>query len=86
MPNKYYFTYGTSESMPYKGGWTEVHADNINQAVALFDAVHPRKSEFVNCSSIYTEEQFIKTSMFIENDNFGAGCREIISLNVTLID
>ncbi len=79
---KYYFTYGTSEDFPYKGGWTVVIAESMKDAIALFDLVHPRRSDFVNCSSMYNEAQFSKTEMCKNNDNFGAGCHEVIELTV----
>lgn len=82
MKNKYYFTYGTSESFPYQNGWTLVLANNIREAVTLFDLVHPRKSDFVNCSSIYSEADFEQTSMYKKGDNLGAGCHEVIELTV----
>lgn len=77
--SKFYFTYGTAESFPYKGGWTEVIADDIRQAQALFRAVHPdRTPGIMNCAFFYTEEMFSKTDMFKNNDNRGYSCREII--------
>lgn len=82
MKNKYYFTYGTSESFPYQNGWTLVLANNIREAVTLFDLVHPRKSDFVNCAGIYDETLFANTTIFKNGDNLGAGCHEVIELTV----
>lgn len=78
MP-KFYFTYGT-EGQPFRGGWTEVEAANGHAACAAFQAYHPDKTEgFLNCSSVYTEEQFKFTEMFTTG-NFGFRCHETIIL------
>lgn len=75
----YYFTYGT-EGQPYRGGWTEVIADDMAMAEAAFLAYHPKTEHgFLNCSSVYTEEQFMRTTMW-KKDNLGARCHERISL------
>ncbi len=76
---KFYFTYGT-EGQPYAGGWTEVEAPDMDTACAAFRAYHPdRIGELLNCSSIYTEEQFKATRMFAVG-NFGSHCHEVITL------
>lgn len=77
---KYYFTYGTSDSYPYNGGWTEVYADDKKQAIALFRAVHPDVKEgIINCASIYTENAFLDTEMS-DDANFGERCHEAIRI------
>ena len=76
---KYYFTYGT-EGHPYYGGWTEIVAPDMETACNLFMAVHPCKhGNFLNCSSVYTEYEMKKTTMY-KNGNFGTKCREIITI------
>ena len=80
---KFYFTYGSSSDIqPYQGGWTEVRAENMDQAVGAFRAVHPDKNKLIVCSSIYTEEQFKATSMGQKGSNLGAGLQETIELKV----
>ncbi len=75
----FYFTYGT-EGQPFRGGWTEIEAENRQTACAVFRACHPDRMEGVlNCSSVYDEEQFSKTRMAKEG-NFGARCHERITL------
>lgn len=60
---KYYFTYGT-DGQPFVGGWTEVEAPNVNLACAAFRLAHPDKEPgILNCSSAYTEENFLKSCM-----------------------
>ena len=60
---KYYFTYGT-DGQPFVGGWTEVEAPNVNLACAAFRLAHPDKEPgILNCSSTYTEENFLKSCM-----------------------
>lgn len=80
---KFYFTYGTS-GQPYFGGWTEIEAPNMEIACAAFRAVHPDKTEgLLNCSSVYSEEQFNKTQMAGSEGNFGYFCHEAISVVMT---
>lgn len=77
---RFYFTYGT-EGQPYQGGWTVVEAPDYKAAVLAFRAFHPDRTDgLLNCSSVYGEERFMKTRMYIEG-NFGAFCREIITLS-----
>ena len=62
---KFYFTYGT-DGQPFFGGWTEVEAPDAHAACAAFRAYHPDKTEgLVNCSSIYDEEKFKLTEMYL---------------------
>lgn len=79
MP-KFYFTYGT-EGQPFIGGWTEVEAPDGHTACAAFRAFHPEKTEgLLNCSSVYSEENFKRTSMYGPEGNFGYRCHETITL------
>ena len=83
----YYFTYGTDENFPFKGGWSEVWAKDIHQAVQIFNLVHPNPSgTYVNCAFIYDDYDFTKTSMCKKDCNLGHGCWEIIDLIVTKVD
>lgn len=75
--NKFFFTFGTSEKFPYRCGWVEVFAPDRAKAVATYRAKFPDVNEgIVNCSDIYTEEQFMKTEMV--NNNLGAACHEVL--------
>lgn len=79
MP-KFYFTYG-SGGQPFIGGWTEVEAPDFESACAAFRAFHPDKtSGLMNCSSVYEEETFMRTSMYGPAGNFGRHCLETITL------
>lgn len=76
----YYFTYGTSDSYPFKGGWTKIEAPSKRIAIAIFREYHPdTHKDIVNCCSIYEEEQFHKTSMWSKG-NFGKHEVEIITM------
>lgn len=78
----FYFTYGTDKNFPFQGGWTEVHAADRNQAVALFRREHPDKTPgLVNCSSIYTEKQFQDKVLPLYKDGgaFWSVCHECIT-------
>lgn len=78
--SKFYFTYGT-DGQPFYGGWTEVVAPNMDIAVAVFRMYHPDKIEgIVNCSTIYTEEEFKKIRMAGPDGNFHRFCQEIITV------
>lgn len=86
MKQKFYFTYGTSERMPFIGGWTVVIAQDYAQAIAIFRAVHPDISEgVINCAFIYSAEEFESSEMFKNNSNLGSGCREILSISRELL-
>lgn len=77
MP-KFYFTYGTAPSYPFQNGWTEVEAPDRNKAVELFRAVHPDRpgsQGILNCASVYDEEFFKATEMYLDS-NFGGRCHE----------
>lgn len=74
---KFYFTFGTSDKFPFRGGWVEVFAPDYNAAIKAFRSKHPDVNEgIVNCSDIYTEERFMKTEMV--HDNLGATCHEVL--------
>lgn len=78
----FYFTYGTDKNFPFQGGWTEIHAADRNQAVALFRREHPDRSPgLVNCSSIYTEKQFQDKvlPLYKDGDTFWRVCHECIT-------
>ncbi len=77
---KFYFTYGTDEKYPYKGGWTEVEAPNYSSACKAFCAYHPKRDYLMPCADVYAESAFVKMSMF-KTGNFGARCHERITLN-----
>lgn len=86
MP-KFYFTYGTADHFPFRGGWTEITAPDKLKARNLFRMFHPDKEGRFgtpNCEGVYTEGQFIATDMYL-NGNFGAWCQEEISLIRNLI-
>lgn len=74
MP-KFYFTYSPG-GQPYAGGWTEIEAPDAKIACDIFRAFHPDKIPgILNCASVYTEAQFVKTVM-LRDGNFGRRCVE----------
>lgn len=77
MKTKYYFTFGTDKTHPFRGGWVEVMAESLNSAIELFNEHFPPTDGFVRCAFYYTESQFRKTGM-LENGNFGYKCHLII--------
>lgn len=75
MP-KFIYTYGL-EGHPFEGGWTEIEAPDIMSANAIFRAFHPDKYEgFLNCCSVYTEEEFKATKMSGPDGNHHKHCQE----------
>ena len=84
---KFYFTYGIdSDTQPYRGGWTEVEADDEMQARHIFGLVHRTKDGYLACSSVYDEQLFAKTIMAKSGENFGRGCVERIAIKVDVLD
>ena len=84
---KFYFTYGSdSDTQPYRGGWTEVEADDEMQARHLFALVHKSKDGYLPCAYVYDEAKFGRTTMAECGHNFGRRCVERIALNVEVLD
>lgn len=74
---KYYFTFGTSKQFPFCGGWVEIIAPDRPAAVKTFRSEYPDIHEgIVNCSDIYTEEDFLRSGM--TSGNFGASCHRTL--------
>lgn len=57
---KFYFTFGTDPAFPYGiKDYVVVEAEDLEQAINLFDAVHPpRRPNVCNCAFFYSEESF----------------------------
>lgn len=76
---RFYFTFGTSEQFPHRGGWVEVIAPDRHAAIRTFRAKYPDIHEgIVNCADIYDEAQFKRSEM--AHGNLGAACHEVLSL------
>lgn len=76
---KFFFTYGTG-GQPFTGGWTEAESPDRRSACAAFRAFHPDKIEgLLNCSSVYAEDVFQRTSMY-KSGNFDCRCHETITI------
>ena len=77
--NRYYFTFGSSESMPFQGGWVIVTADTEREAVNKFNVAYGLSEDgFVNCCSWYTEKEFERTSMGKNDSNLGKSLQAVI--------
>lgn len=78
----FYFTYGSSKSYPFQGGWTEVTAPNKKLAIGVFNAVHPPRVEnIINCAFVYDEETF-KNFEMAKTGNLGKFCVERLTLTI----
>lgn len=70
----YYFTFGSDSRYPFQGGWVQVEAESLNQAVKIFRQHFPdRMPNVLNCADYYTSTQFYRTGM-AEGGNLGARC------------
>lgn len=68
MNKKFYFTFGTSLQFPYQNGYVTVDAENLKQAIEKFREHFPDRHNVVDCSSYYTEEEWITTTMYNNTD------------------
>ena len=78
----FYYTFGTSDSQPYKRGWVEVKAAERGEADTLFRMRFPDQIPGVlNCSSVFDEQTFHR---ILSETYAGAPdwciCHEVISL------
>jgi len=75
----YYFTFGYGAGHPFNGGWIIVKSQNIEIAQRIYQLYFPDKSDSneLNCSMIYTENEFKRTQMY-KNGNYGKRCHGII--------
>lgn len=76
---KFYFTFGSDEAFPYKGGWVEILAEDRGQAKEIFKAEYPNRpgSCCLNYAFNYSEEKFLKSGML--DGNRGAKCHAVHS-------
>ena len=77
MINAYFFLFGESRDMPFRGGWTKVLARNRREAKSLFRAIHPD----VNLLPVYEDfltEREMDDSGKHKGGHRGHWCREII--------
>lgn len=71
---KVFYTFGSDDRFPFRGGWVEVEAPTMKEAHALFREHYPdREPGILNCSDYYTEEQFKESGMLVTG-NRGAFC------------
>lgn len=75
--NKFYFTFGTHPQFPFYKGWVEVIADTREEAVEIYNSYYPPKhGNTINCSFIYSQEEFEQTEMF--KGTWGDGCHKVL--------
>ena len=80
--HRFYFTFGSDPAFPFgRDDYVIVEAESANQAVGIFQAVHPNRfgSPCVNCAAWYSEEAFNK---FRDKYYQGIKPKEYISLLV----
>ena len=71
---KYFYTFGSSATHPYFGGWVEIEAENRKLADAAFRREYPDKiPDMLNCAGVYTEKEFEKAG-FKNHGNMGEFC------------
>ena len=85
MP-KFYYIYGPYETMPFKGGWTEISAVDRASADTIFRAIHPNtvgEDTSLNCAITYTEKEFKMTKMYEIGKQHSFGCHERIKMDIS---
>lgn len=82
--NNYYYTFGANEQFPYQNGWIVIQADTRNTADTIFTHFYPNRNPnnpLLNCSFVYEENDFKRTSMYKNNSNMGFGCHKTFTLH-----
>lgn len=75
---KFYFTFGTNKVFPHQGGWVEVEADSMNQAIDKFSHKYGHtKQGNGRYSFCYPEKEFLESEMS-KTHNLGARLRASI--------
>lgn len=73
----FYYTFGILSQFPYQEGWVRVEAANRQEADSFFRLRFPDVHKgFLNCDSIYTEDQFQNLGKFVSGTK---GCHEVIT-------
>lgn len=76
--SRYYITYGTSDNLPYQGGWTVIYAKDEDEARQKhIERYGLTEDGYARFAFSYTEEEFLSTSMY-HDGNCGAYTHEVI--------
>ena len=71
---KFYYTFGSSRTYPYFGGWVEVDACCRQMADKAFRKEYPdRVPDTLNCACVYAKNEFEMTG-FRDHGNMGEFC------------
>lgn len=83
--SNYYFSFGPNPKFPYQNGWICITAPSLNLAIELYNMLYPNPNDnvLVNCSFVYTEDEFKNTNIYKNNDNLGAGCHKHYTITIT---
>lgn len=78
MKQVFFFTYGTSKSQPFSGGWTQISADSYEDACDVHARIFGLTGDGLGrfCSA-YTEAMWAKTDMGSKG-NLGAFCQMVL--------
>lgn len=66
---KFYFLYGLSLDYPFQGGWTLIHAPDLDTACRIHQTIYPhpdvnkRNNGWVNCANVMAEKEFLETGL-----------------------
>ena len=95
---KFYFTYEGADFLAtlgqtpyrqmYKGGWTEVEADDALSARSIYNDIHPQargREGYWFYNRVFDEDDFLKSG-FAETGINGLFCVERISLKVDILE
>lgn len=76
----FFYTFGTSDSFPYKKGWVEVQAPNRGEADKLFRSRFPdRTAGILNCAFVYDQVSFDAMLACTEMPSEWKTCHEVIA-------
>lgn len=77
----FYFTYGLGPTQAYKGGWTEVEAEDRKTAMDAYYIFHKLNADQTRpFDSVRDEKMFLSSSM-PKNGNWGAYCHDRIVIH-----
>lgn len=75
----FYFTFGSTESQPFIGGWVLVKAVELGAAIRVFRSYFPDyRPGTLSCAFVYSEKEMRKTTMYF-GGNLGAKCHMILN-------
>lgn len=66
---RFYFLYGLNPKYPFQGGWTLIHAPDLDAACRIHRVLYPHPDENerddgrINCADVMDEERFLNMDL-----------------------